>query len=53
MNDVDLVRAYMRKHCFDHKHLYSVSRCYPRRLEIAVAGIESADGEREALLPKR
>ena len=42
MNDVDLVRAYvyMREHCFDHKHLYSVSRCYPRRLEIAVAGME-------------
>ena len=45
----DLVRAYMRKHCFDRKHLYSVTKCHPRRPEVAVAGIGSAHGERKAI----
>ena len=38
VNHVELVRAYMRKHCFDSKHVYSVPRCHPRRPEVAVAG---------------
>ena len=45
----DLVRAYMRKHCFDRKPLYSVSKCHPRRPEVAVAGIGSAHGKRKAI----
>ena len=45
----DLVRAYMRKHCFDRQYVKGVAWCYPRRLEVAVAGIGSAHGKRKAI----
>ena len=49
MPDVDLVGAYMYKHRFDRTRVHSVAWCYPRRLEVAVAGIGSARGERKAI----